>query len=317
MTTTPAPLSPRPLSPRPPSPGLAELTQPDRPDSDLLSAALVGTDRRPPAADPGSDPVRVLLTRAVRWRVSDQVAAGLERCLPLPTIPPAGQPGPPPAARELLAEMLRRPGALLVNLWFGEAAAHGSGLAAEHWTPVLDRARREPDLDRAGLAAALGPRGRWFARQNAAWQRVVRDFPATSDAPSGAAAAGSSGPVDIVDLDALRHDPGRLLALPGPWSEQTCTTAVDLVASGTLPTRDAAPVSVAIGVRLPLSSYRVVAQAIQAQTSSPEPAGPTTAFVGLSALEDVLWTRLLLARAFDPTARTPERRPPPPRRGAR
>lgn len=299
MTATPAPPSP------------------PRDDSDLLGAALVGTDRRPPVGDPGSDPVRVLLARAIRWRASDQVAAGLQHWAPLPSVLVADRPGPPPAARGLLDEILRRPGALLVNLWLGEAEAHGSGLAAEHWTPVLDRARREPDLDRARLAAALGPRGRWFARQNAAWQRLVRAFPPVSDASTESPGAGAPGGFDIVDLDALRHDPDRLLALARPWSEQTCATAVDLVASGTLPPRDAQPVSVAIGVRLPLRCYRLVAEAIQAQASSPEPAGPSTALTGLTALEDVLWTRLLLVRAFDPPAKLPERRPPPPRRGVR
>lgn len=267
---------------------------------DLVNAALLGTDRRDVPAPAGTDPAGWLLEAAGRRRAAGLVAAASEVVrLPEPG-PPAGRPVPL-AARAVLDELLQA-SPLGLDLWLREAVAAGFGLAPEHWTPVLERARRSTELDRTRLGVALGPAGLWFARHNPAWSAVVR-----------AAEAAPAGPVAAVDPEAdlarLAVDPDRLLTWPDPWSGGVARVAVGVLAAGVVPVRAARAFGQRVGARVPRASYGALARAVPRGV---DPVTTASARAGLAAAEEVLWVRWSLALAFDPAQEAPERHPVPP-----
>ena len=273
--------------------------------SDLVSAALLGTDRRPTAGS--ADPTRTLLEQAAGERARSLLRVGVEPCPPAPVGPPSDVRNPPPAARELLSEILLGSGTSALDLWLGEALDHGYGLAPEHWTAVLERARRAPELNHQRLGAALGARGRWFAVQNPAWRSTSRRWDRPTPDPSALPPPKRSG-----------SETDRLLAIPDPWPEPVRRAALDLLGAGTLPPQQSLTFGTACGARLRLADYPWVADAIgraerwvPAGRGSGRPWWPrrpvppasrdaSSLRAGLAAVEDVLWTRLRLARAFDP-----------------
>ncbi len=252
---------------------------------DLVNAALLGTDRRPVPAPEGGDPAAWLLEAAAARRARSLVAAGtVTVAVPLPDAgPPPDRPLPSAAARAVLDEMLLSLSEPLLDLWLREALDAGTGLAPEHRTPVLDRARRSTGVDRRRLGAALGRDGRWFARQNPAWSALVRAFE-TAEAAEAAGAAGSAAG------DALTPDAAR--------------RAVASLAAATTAPAGARALGRSVGARLPLDAYGEV---VDAGLAAREPA----ARAGLSAAEEVLRVRWDLAHAFDPDRVPPERRPVP------
>ena len=240
---------------------------------DLVNAALLGTDRRPVPAPEGDDPAAWLLAGAGRRRALTLVAAGTATVTPPPAGPAADRPAPSDAARAVLDDLLASGSEPLVDLWLREALDAGTGLAPEHWTPVLDRARRASRLDRRRVGAALGPAGLWFARHNPAWSALVRaaEAPGTSD--------------DRLTPDAARRE-------------------VAALAAGTLGPAAARAQGQIVGTRLPLTAYDAVVDAgLAAEVPS--------ARAGLSAAEEVLRVRWDLAHAFDPERVPPERRAVP------
>ena len=280
--------------------------------SDLVSAALLGTDRRP--ATGATDPTRTLLDQAARERAAALLEMGFERCPTAPAAPPVDVADPPPTARELLSEILLGPGTSALDLWLVEALDHGCGLAPEHWTAVLERARRPPELNQHRLAAALGARGRWFARQNPAWRSTSRRWDRAAPDPSA-----------VPPPERPPSETDRLLAVPDPWPEPIRRTALDLLAAGTLSPQQASTFGAACGARLRLADYPRVADAIgRAERRVPAgrgsgrpwwpphpppvPRNAGSPRAGLGAVEDALWTRLRLARAFDPATTAPSRR---------
>ena len=260
-------------------------------DVDLVNAALLGTDRR------------AVPVAAGRRRATNLVAAPSTVARPGPAGPPADRPGPPPAAREILDEVLLQPAASVLDLWLREALAAGCGLAPEHWTPVLERARRSTELDRRRLGVALGPRGLWFARHNPAWSAVVR----AAEAPAAATPDPIADP-GAEDLAALARDPDRLLTWPDPWSTAVTRVAVGLLAAGVAPVRGARNLGQRVGTRVPLAAYGALTRA---EPSRADPATTASARAGLAAAEEVLWVRWALAHAFDPARVPPERQPLP------
>ncbi|MER7932564.1 MULTISPECIES: DUF5691 domain-containing protein [unclassified Streptomyces] len=159
---------------------------------DLVTTALLGTDRRPPAAG-GSGraaPVAVLDEAAVatvRRRAGLRPARAAARPEPAPGDP---RPALPAAAARRLAMLLSdRPGTgsggrrgtspdlmELLPQWL--AAAHARGFAAPPQTlpALLDAARGRTDLRPAALALA-GPRALWLARFNQDWRFALRAAP--------------------------------------------------------------------------------------------------------------------------------------------
>ncbi|MFB9734760.1 DUF5691 domain-containing protein [Streptomyces thermocoprophilus] len=160
---------------------------------ELVTSALLGTDRRtPPASAPGRPAPAALLDAAAEAAVRRR--AGLRPAtLPATRRPePAPQdprPALPPAAARRLASLLAdRPAAgagrrgtapdlmELLPQWLALANAHGYAPPAHLLPALLDAARGRTDLRPAALRFA-GPRGLWLARLNPHWRFALRATP--------------------------------------------------------------------------------------------------------------------------------------------
>ncbi|WP_431034144.1 DUF5691 domain-containing protein [Streptomyces sp. P6-2-1] len=222
-----------PLSPSGPSPAPV-------PDwEDLLTTALLGTDRRPfTGADGASGPGALLdeaALRTVRRRAGLVPAAAAP--LPVP-VPPETRPPLPEAARRRLGQLLGARGdqrggapdlAELLPQWLERAHAHGYAPPPEHLPALLDAARGRTDLRPAVLGFA-GVRGRWLAEQNREWSFVRRTAVAP---PVREEAPGTRGDEErlwgeglfaerVALLARVRAaDPARALALLGTtWAKE-------------------------------------------------------------------------------------------------
>lgn len=159
------------------------------PWEELVTSALLGTDRRPPPMGTGpADGPSALLDAAalhtVRRRAALLPATGA-------TVPVAAPPDPrpplPAAARRRLAQLLAdrsappgggRRGAApdlteLIPQWLVSAGARGFRAPAELVPALLDAARARTDLRPHALAFA-GPRGLWLAALNPEWKFALR-----------------------------------------------------------------------------------------------------------------------------------------------
>ncbi|MFI9249183.1 DUF5691 domain-containing protein [Streptomyces sp. NPDC053069] len=159
---------------------------------DLVTTALLGTDRRPPAhAGSGREAPLALLDEAavatVRRRAGLRPARAARRPDPAPEDP---RPALPAAAARRLATLLAdrsgggtggRRGSSpdlteLLPQWLAAANAHGYAAPAQALPALLDAARGRTDLRPAALAFA-GPRALWLARLNADWRFALRAAP--------------------------------------------------------------------------------------------------------------------------------------------
>ncbi|MGW0791672.1 DUF5691 domain-containing protein [Streptomyces sp. NPDC002911] len=159
------------------------------PWEDLVTSALLGTDRRPLRADGGSvvGPAALLDTAAVhtvRRRAALRPATGAALPEPAPADP---RPPLPAAARRRLAQLLAgrsappsggRRGAApdlteLIPQWLVSAGAHGYRAPGELLPALLDAARARTDL-RPHVLAFAGPRGLWLAALNPEWKFALR-----------------------------------------------------------------------------------------------------------------------------------------------
>jgi hypothetical protein len=176
--------------------------------ADVVTTALLGTDRRPvPTEIPGwarvagvtglGAPHQVLLDLAAAHRI----AAGAGQR------PRSGRAGAtaaprqvlrfaPAAAERLLDDVLILPEPAAVNAWLQTCAGLQLGLRPGYWAALAALAARSSAYDRAALAAALGERGRWFTHQNPAWRRLALalDEAAAAGGQLDQAAAGSPSP---------------------------------------------------------------------------------------------------------------------------
>ncbi|MEU3519235.1 DUF5691 domain-containing protein [Streptomyces sp. NPDC006654] len=159
---------------------------------DLVTTALLGTDRRPAVTGgPGREAPVALLDEAavatVRRRAGLRPAPAARRLEPAPEDPRPALPAA--AARRLTMLLSDRPGTgtggrrgtspdlmELLPQWL--AAAHARGFAAPPGTlpALLDAARGRTDLRPAALAFA-GPRALWLARLNQDWRFALRAAP--------------------------------------------------------------------------------------------------------------------------------------------
>ncbi|MFF0738454.1 DUF5691 domain-containing protein [Streptomyces chartreusis] len=159
---------------------------------ELVTAALLGTERRtPPGCPPGREAPVALLDAAavetVRRRAGLRPARAADRPQPAPEDP---RPALPPAAARRLAMLLAdRPGAGsggrrgtapdLVELlpeWLARANDRGLAPPPEVLPALLDAARGRTDLRPAALTFA-GPRAVWLARLNPDWRFALRATP--------------------------------------------------------------------------------------------------------------------------------------------
>jgi hypothetical protein len=145
---------------------------------DLVSTALLGTQRRRPDPAGLPAPVRplvaggseeVLLTAAAvlaNYRRAGQVPVRPEARLPLAERD--GRPLVPPAARRRL---LRMPVELLGE-WLQAVHEKGMRVPPEHLPALAEAARTRPGL-RPPLAAVAGPAGSWLGERNPEWAFLV------------------------------------------------------------------------------------------------------------------------------------------------
>ncbi|MDT9688717.1 DUF5691 domain-containing protein [Streptomyces sp. P9(2023)] len=162
---------------------------------ELVTSALLGTDRRPPAltalpgaAAPGGAPV-ALLDAAALHTVRRRAGLRPGPAAPAPEPAPEDRRRPlPEAARRRLGQLLAgraapapsggRRGAApdlteLLPQWLATANEHGYKAPASALPALLDAARARTDLRPQALALA-GPRGLWLARLNADWKFALR-----------------------------------------------------------------------------------------------------------------------------------------------
>ncbi|MFF7971714.1 DUF5691 domain-containing protein [Streptomyces sp. NPDC007905] len=159
---------------------------------DLVTTALLGTDRRPRAAAvPGREAPAALLDAAavatVRRRAGLRPGRAARRPEPAPKDP---RPALPAAAARRLAMLLAdRPGGggggrrgsspdlvELLPQWLAAANAHGYAAPPQALPALLDAARGRTDLRPAALTFA-GTRALWLARLNPDWRFALRSAP--------------------------------------------------------------------------------------------------------------------------------------------
>ncbi|MGW0881817.1 DUF5691 domain-containing protein [Streptomyces sp. NPDC002671] len=164
---------------------------------DLLTTALLGTDRRPvPGGGPGGQPpgreaplalLDLAALATVRRRAGLRAAPAARRPEPAPEDPRPALPG---AAAHRLATLLadRSAGAgggrrgsspdlmELLPQWLATANARGYAAPPHTLPALLDAARGRTDLRPAALAFA-GPRALWLARLNPDWRFALRAAP--------------------------------------------------------------------------------------------------------------------------------------------
>ncbi|GAA2447575.1 DUF5691 domain-containing protein [Streptomyces lavendulocolor] len=215
---------------------------------DLVTSALLGTDRRPPAAgvparSAGEDAPLALLDAAALHTVRRRAGLlpGPAAALPEPA-PDDERPVLPEPARRRLAHLLAdrsgspsggRRGAApdlteLLPQWLSAANAHGYRAPASVLPALLDAARARTDLRPAALTFA-GPRGLWLARLNPEWRFALRGAPGGTALPDPADAEAVRGLWDeglfaerVALLGAVRaHDPDTAAALlASTWSTE-------------------------------------------------------------------------------------------------
>ncbi|MFB0616822.1 DUF5691 domain-containing protein [Streptomyces sp. AGS-58] len=172
---------------------------------DLVTTALLGTDRRTPAyAVPGrAAPVALLDAAAVatvRRRAGLRPARAAGRPERAPADPRPALPAA--AARRLTTLLADRSGGAggrrgsspdlmeLLPQWLAAANAHGYAAPPQALPALLDAARGRTDLRPATLAFA-GPRALWLARLNPDWRFALRAAPGGGAALPGPQDAGA------------------------------------------------------------------------------------------------------------------------------
>ena len=173
--------------------------------TDLVTTALLGTDRRPiptPLPEPweahdlqDTDPAGQLLDLAAVHRAAARTGRAAVR-LPEPPHPPGDQlPAAPALAQLILKRLLSRPEPTRIMLWLNGCVHHGLTVAPELWTPLADHLVHGDRYPAVTVSAAFGTRGVWFVSQNPAWSPLVsrlhppaaittKPVPARSDTPA-------------------------------------------------------------------------------------------------------------------------------------
>lgn len=270
---------------------------------ELVTAALLGTDRRPPVpatdGDPAVlllDPAVLLLDRAVRSSLASRAGAVLPR---LPAAPAGSAEHPewaPPAAQQVMALLLVRPQAALIDLWLRAAAGAGLGLAPQHWAAVAAYASRSAEVSRPLLVAVLGEAGRWFVAQNPQWAELAGALH-----PRRAEAA-ALGVAPLVEPDQLQRDPELIFAVADPWPRSLVEVALMIIGTGRLQWRTTSYATM-LGARLPLDHAPLIRSA--AHHFAPPDGPPTSRIVrdAFAELDRILSLRDEIQQVFGtPTA---------------
>ncbi|MFF0506133.1 DUF5691 domain-containing protein [Streptomyces fimicarius] len=217
------------------------------PWEELVTSALLGTDRRPPTPRGGPVPAAAVPTALLGAVALHTVRrrAGLLPAVPAARPEPAApdpRPALPEAARHRLAHLLadraapsgggRRGTAPdlteLIPQWLATANRRGFRAPAALLPPLLDAARARTDLRPQALAFA-GPRGLWLAALNPDWKFALRGSasgtlrPDTED-PDAVARLWEEGlfaeRVALLDAVRAQDPPAGLALLATTWSAE-------------------------------------------------------------------------------------------------
>jgi hypothetical protein len=202
-----------------------------------VTAALLGTQRRPPPGLPGvspgevGDPAGRLLDQAAVLAVANR--AGRRPPAATETIAPAPQeqlPPAPPAAARRLARILGGERIRALPEWLNAAADHGYRVPSRLLPELLEKGRGDRGL-RPAIARAAGRRGVWLALQNTDWAYLV----GIGDDPGGDAEVWETGtrPQRIAYLTRLRGtDPAAAReALAATWASEPAPDRAALLAT--------------------------------------------------------------------------------------
>lgn len=268
--------------------------------AELVTTALLGTDRRPLEVP---DPPAEVLHQAARHRILDRLAATAVDTTPEPWEQPSADPAPPQVrpeapevADQLLEQLLHTPDPTLVSCWLRACADHRSVVAPLHWTVLARLAARSTAYDRGALGEALGPRGRWFLRQNPDWRRLAVDAETVAADPTRPPAAEPTGRLTVEDVLA---DPERLLAHPQPWTPDLVSAAYAVLGGeGQVPPARGYPTR--LGVALPTELYPTIARAGEYYVLAPDasPGRHRTVRDRFVALELAAYARAAIEHAF-------------------
>jgi hypothetical protein len=210
---------------------------------DAVRAALLGTERQPPAwsaAAGDSTPLERALGALADRPAEPRLLAGaavlaLFRAAGFrPATDPRPAPPPAPAAARacrpeaaaVLNGLLRESSVPLVAEWLALAGAAGCGAPAELLPALLDFGGRQPAA-REAVAAGLDDRGRWLAAQNPDWA-----FALDADEPRVAWETGSAEDRLRALRRLRRRDPGaeRELVLSS-WEQEGPRERVAILAA--------------------------------------------------------------------------------------
>lgn len=236
--------------------------------SELLSAALVGTDRRPyvpeaAGSNAAADPAQALLQQAMVLSVpvltGTQPTPYLDR-LPEPA-PADDRPLIPPAAQLRLQALVDAQPKYLGE-WLVAVRDSGYRLPSATAPALLDAGRTNTAL-RAALAHVLGVRGQWLAGQNPDWRYLRREpfgplRPEDWDGPDPDARIAYANGLYATDPDAAR----ALFA--AAWPTSTAAVKVSLLGVVSRYRSDADLPFVAGLARDPSKQVRDEAHAIEA-----------------------------------------------------
>lgn len=174
----------------------------------IVTAALIGSERQPPQLADPETPVGTLLAQLDEADADGRLlgAAAILGLYQQAGWQPAtgGDPPPPcepdelplcsPRAAQHLDAMLNDRRSELLPEWLQAAAAAGRRVPEERLPHLLDAGRTRVEL-RPLLLPIIGNRGRWLARQNAAWAYM------TDIAAAGAAGADQPGGPPLAEAE--------------------------------------------------------------------------------------------------------------------
>jgi hypothetical protein len=155
---------------------------PDTKWSDVVTTALLGTDRRPVPSTPAAawaipatseDPATQILDLAAQHRSWSEAGSRLATAEPPPTAPATETNWAPAPAQEFLRRLLDQPEPHMINYWLAACVDRRYQVWPEHWQPLAELASASVAYDRLLLAQAMGVRGVWFLHQNLAWARLA------------------------------------------------------------------------------------------------------------------------------------------------
>lgn len=268
---------------------------------DLITVAMLGTDRRPlPDGLPSSwgsevadtaDPTHAILVAAARHQALARAGQQLTwiGTASRPTIEPEDlRPAPDLAYRQFVEWVLRD--ILRTNVWLEECVAQGCQVAARFWPELAASAARRSrrpragaagsgsaaeTVDRALLLAALGPAGRWFLDQNPAWRSLLQPL------PEGNGSAPETVVEPVRDTDWVRRNLGEIML------------ADQLTAAGQLHRGRE------LGYLLLPEHYRLIGDALEWVADQPWPARRRSDTVtALLGVEEIAWLRIELRGIF-------------------